>query len=104
MTEDELNEPTTELKQLIKLNEKAAKNNLLQVEIREIAKEQRKIAQDNGEKLDTICDYKLEQKIGDMWSRWVALGGVGIAIATLYFSDSPFAQGVRSWLNQLGAL
>ena len=58
----------------------------------------------NGEQLVTISEQKTAQANGDKTSRWLTLIGLSIAGATLYFSESPFAQGVRLWLTQLGGL
>lgn len=96
--DDKISMPKSEeLRQLVRVNEKLGKLIELNVEIRDIEKA-------NGEKLDTIHMDKLEQKIGDWWSRVWALVALSITGLTLYFSDSPFAQGVRLWLNQLGGL
>ena len=97
MPDEELDKEVTVLKQVIKLNEKGAKHTELLVEIRDIEKA-------NGETLVIISNQKAAQANGDWWSRLLALVALAVAGATLYFSDSPFAQGVRAWLNQIGAL
>ena len=86
-----------ELRQLIRINEKLGK--LIELNV-----DKRDLAEASDEKLDTICQQKKEQADGDKTSRWLTLFGLSIAAATLYYSDSPFAQNIRAWLNQWGAL
>ncbi len=95
MSDEELDEEVTVLKQLIKLNEKGAKHTELLVEIRDIEKA-------SGETLAIISNQKAAQANGDWWSRLLALVALAVAGATLYFSDSPFAQAIRLWFSQWG--
>ncbi len=74
-------------------------------EIQELTAEQRitnELLIENGKTLVTISNQKAAQANGDWWSRLFALVALAVAGATLYFSDSPFAQGVRAWLSQWG--
>lgn len=85
-----------ELKQLIRINEKLGK--LIELNV-----DKRDLLDASDIKLNTICEQKTNQANGDKVSRWLTLFGLSIAAATLYYSDSAFAQTVRSWFNQWGA-